>query len=80
MNIGKFKLHNATYIALLICFSVIFFSLSFCAVYMLLPSFSDSETLAWLRLHYAEVFDTVAASVFLSLAGSLILELAHREK
>ncbi len=75
-----FFLHNATYTALIICFSMIAVSLFFVCLYLFSPALADGYTDNWLRLHSAEVVDTVVASVCLSFLGGWLLERTYREE
>ena len=70
---------KGTYIVLFVGLFLIALSLSVIAFYLYYPPLFDSEARRWLLLHFAYSFDTIAASMSMTLCGALLLEYTYRK-
>ena len=70
---------RGTYIVLFVGLFLIASSLGVIAFYLYYPPLFDSEAHRWLVLHFAYSFDTIAASMFMTLCGAFLLEYTYRK-
>ena len=75
-----FPLCRGTYIILFFCLSLTLLSLSCIVAYLYCPHLYESETSRWLTLHPADVFDTIFASLLLTLGGATLFQLTYNDK